>query len=61
MNGGKGHRRVEGLVLERKALRDASRAPRPARRTLRAHDGRASASAAHTCAAILGSVRRVTV
>jgi hypothetical protein len=88
MNGGKSHRGVEGLVLERKALRGGSHAPRCACGTLRTHhcrrlhrgdltvggfigasaspdikhgSVRASPSAAQTCVAIRGSVRRVTV
>src|ERR1022692_2143302 len=40
MNGGKGHRGVEGLVLERKALRGGSHALRCACGTLRTHDRR---------------------
>ena len=40
MNGGKGHRGVEGLVLERKALRGGSHASRCACGTLRTHDRR---------------------
>ena len=40
MNGGKSHRGVEGLVLEGKALRGGSHAPRCACGTLRTHDCR---------------------
>src|SRR6266852_5510646 len=40
MNGGKSHRGVEGLVLERKALRGRSDAPRYACGTLRTHNCR---------------------
>src|SRR5436190_3759857 len=40
MNGGKSHRSVEGLVLEGKALRGGSHAPRCACGTLRTHDCR---------------------
>src|SRR5271165_1982258 len=40
MDGGKSHCGVEGLVLERKALRDGSHAPRRACGTLRTHEGR---------------------
>ena len=40
MDGGKSHRGIEGLVLERKALRDGSHARRCARGTLRPHERR---------------------
>src|ERR1017187_2543917 len=40
MNGGKSHRGVEGLVLERKALRGGSHARRRACGTLRTHERR---------------------
>jgi hypothetical protein len=40
MNGGKSHRGVERLVLERKAFRGGSHAPRCAREPLRTHDRR---------------------